>query len=652
MTDYVWLTYEELSSRIGIDAPAARRMAKRQNWDIQPGSHPRAAVRVKVPLSLLNFDPSAVKPTDSPSIAPAISLAATSLAATSLAESLPATATSPESFDELLRQGESLVNTGKFDDAIALLERALGIQPGNIDVNDRLFAALAFSGFESFDLGDFNACTTKLSKALGLNLSRLFTSSIMIKCFMVSADSLLNLDRPAESIPYLQKLHDILPQNPEVSSKLHMALSVHADTLGKLAIFPEAISLFDQACSLMPDDIASRDRLLHVLTNAGIHNLKNRNFRDAVACFERIMLFHPDSETTRNRLRVAKNNTILEEIKTNCTTRMPIKLISIPFAMRLYLHTFYNHFHPANKNAMYGLLDQFLEATETGNWESLSYGTLALLFEHTAKLAKFRATNSQFVSLDTSNTVEFENGYEPATGALIDRLVPADGVLCDIGANWGYFSFYLATRPSFHGTIHAFEPIPDTFADLRGLVVETGLEKVIHTYNTALSNASGRTTMSVSLHLSGMAKIGHDEDNCKYVEAALAKLDDLKIGRVDFMKVDTEGHEREVIEGALGTIDAYHPYIIFEDTFEPESTPSSRPDHITTKLLELGYQLFVPMWLRNDGVYYPALGGDPAAHRLVLIPMDYGTGRQEIPGHINILACHSSRIPQMLEALT
>ena len=50
--------------------------------------------------------------------------------------------------------------------------------------------------------------------------------------------------------------------------------------------------------------------------------------------------------------------------------------------------------------------------------------------------------------------------YEPETSALLDRLVGDDGVFFDVGANWGGYSVLIAARPTFHGTVHTFEPFP------------------------------------------------------------------------------------------------------------------------------------------------------------------------------------------------
>ena len=333
----------------------------------------------------------------------------------------------------------------------------------------------------------------------------------------------------------------------------------------------------------------------------------------------------------------------------NGTPRTPILLEEYPFGLRLMLHKFYPHYHPMNAEAIEWLLAHFIEASTTGHWNELVTGSISVTFPDGVRRASIRTTNSQFTALDRSNRLEFANGYEPATGALLDKLVPEDGVFCDIGANWGYFTLYLATRPSFHGTIHAFEPIPDSFGDLNGLIAELGLKGIAHAHNVALSDAAGKATMTVPNHFSGMAKLGASDGG---LSVTLTTLDKLGLERVDFLKIDAESHEREVIEGGREIIAAHRPYILFEDSFDAAAFVAAGPRHISALLGELGYSLFLALWLRPDGKLYPVLADDPATQKLALFPLDYAQGRSVLPGHTNLLACHNSRLAEMAALLT
>ena len=335
-------------------------------------------------------------------------------------------------------------------------------------------------------------------------------------------------------------------------------------------------------------------------------------------------------------------------IVTNCTTRAPITLEAVPFAMKLMLHCHYNVYHPLNLDGLHSLLGEFIDASRSGDWNSLVESTIAVDFPDGIRRAKIRTTNSQFPALDRTNSI-FTNGYEPQVGTLLDRLIPDDGVFCDIGANWGYFSIYTASRPTFRGEIHAFEPIPDSFADLFGIVKDMGLEPIIHCHNTALSNVDGQTTMTISNNFSGMAKISAEENG---LPVTLKRLDDFGFSKVDFMKIDVEGHEGEVILGASALIEAHHPFIVLEDWYDLQSTAERDPNHATALLENMGYQLFAPYWIKSDGSYLSALIGDDSDQQLALIPFIYTVGRSKLVTCLNIIACHHTRVDEMTAALT
>src|SRR5882762_1573365 len=89
-------------------------------------------------------------------------------------------------------------------------------------------------------------------------------------------------------------------------------------------------------------------------------------------------------------------------------------------------------------------------------------------------------------------------GHEPELAHLIDLLVPDDGVFLDVGANYGYFSIYLATRSKFHGEIHAFEPVANTFAGLLGLIDSLHCGKVVTCHHVAASDELGTVKMAVA----------------------------------------------------------------------------------------------------------------------------------------------------------
>lgn len=175
-----------------------------------------------------------------------------------------------------------------------------------------------------------------------------------------------------------------------------------------------------------------------------------------------------------------------------------------------------------------------------------------------------------------SNAVK-QQGYEIEVFALSQALLKrhTDGVVLDIGANMGTFSIPLAkTNP--HMTFHAFEPQRIIYYQLCANTFINGLDN-LHCHNFGLSNKSKRFEIVVPdyAHETNIGAFSIDKEvreNEYEVKTEGVKetmvtfpLDDGRHQNVRLIKVDVEGHELEVIKGAIDTIKGNnYPPIIFE----------------------------------------------------------------------------------------
>jgi FkbM family methyltransferase len=139
----------------------------------------------------------------------------------------------------------------------------------------------------------------------------------------------------------------------------------------------------------------------------------------------------------------------------------------------------------------------------------------------------------------------------------------------DIGANIGYFSAALARAVGKTGRVWSFEPVPPTYRQLcigRGT---NGLAQMI-TFPIALGNTTGEITIRFRKDMMGSASahLYRDDPECESATVALKRLDDLwaagEVGLPKLIKIDVEGHERDVIAGALKLITAAKPVVVFE----------------------------------------------------------------------------------------
>jgi hypothetical protein len=76
--------------------------------------------------------------------------------------------------------------------------------------------------------------------------------------------------------------------------------------------------------------------------------------------------------------------------------------------------------------------------------------------------------------------------------------------------------------------------------------------------------------------------------------AKIIRLDDFTISRLDFMKIDVEGFELEVLHGAAAALRQYRPVIVFE-LFVNDSSPSlsSRKDDFIKFFNDIAYDLSI-----------------------------------------------------------
>jgi FkbM family methyltransferase len=230
-------------------------------------------------------------------------------------------------------------------------------------------------------------------------------------------------------------------------------------------------------------------------------------------------------------------------------------------------------------------------------------------------------------------------GHEPELAHLLDLLASNDAVFLDVGANNGHFSIYLGTRADFKGRIHAFEPIPDTFAALRTMVDTLRCGDVVTCYQAAASDSVGTASMDLGGH-AGLASIkeGSLENG---VAVPTLTLDSLKLPRVDFLKVDVEGHEINVLRGADELIKAHKPYIFLESwTFEDDPQKGFEPLQF---LIDRGYKLYLPAWAQSNGTFFVGIGAGFEMKNFALVPFTFAD-RLTFPGNpINIFAAPLSK---------
>lgn len=126
-------------------------------------------------------------------------------------------------------------------------------------------------------------------------------------------------------------------------------------------------------------------------------------------------------------------------------------------------------------------------------------------------------------------------------------------VALDVGAHIGLWSRELASN---FNKVHAFEPV-EAFRECYARNV-TASNVILH--SCALGNREGNVTLDVRSENSGMTCVA---DGGR-LSAAMKTLDGMHLDEIDFIKIDVEGYEQFVLEGAHETLLRCRPVVTLE----------------------------------------------------------------------------------------
>ncbi len=144
--------------------------------------------------------------------------------------------------------------------------------------------------------------------------------------------------------------------------------------------------------------------------------------------------------------------------------------------------------------------------------------------------------------------------------AYVSNLLKEKRRFLDIGANIGIYSFHF--KDSFK-SIDAFEPLKEISYRL-----EHFQNPSFKVHNCALSNKKGEFKIYIP-YLSGkaissLASLEKRNGDCEVRTIKVDKIDNYDFDDVDLIKIDVEGHEEYVIEGARNVIKKNMPILIVE----------------------------------------------------------------------------------------
>jgi FkbM family methyltransferase len=175
------------------------------------------------------------------------------------------------------------------------------------------------------------------------------------------------------------------------------------------------------------------------------------------------------------------------------------------------------------------------------------------------------------VDIDTTYVIEramLSGRYDPQTVSIIRRMVKPGNICLDVGANVGAIAFAIAQQCGPSGKVFAFEPGGLTYERFQAnLALNPGYAKAITPLRLGLSDKDGILYWNEHAENRGNANLS-TEPQPGATEVPVTTLDkwtaQAALTRLDFVKIDVESMEYEVILGGRETWGRFLPTLYYE----------------------------------------------------------------------------------------
>ncbi len=189
--------------------------------------------------------------------------------------------------------------------------------------------------------------------------------------------------------------------------------------------------------------------------------------------------------------------------------------------------------------------------------------------------------------------------YEQKLQSFYESFLAPGMVAADVGAHAGRHAFEMARLVGPQGRVHMFEPLPQMQAHLREKVAaDPLLGRVTILYPYALSNVGGVTEFCVAtdaLAYSGIRERHYDSPTgVERIRVEVRRLDDVlaSVPALDYIKIDTEGAEWDVLQGAAQLIARFRPVVTFEFGENSYAAYGVDPARVHAFFVANGYLVF------------------------------------------------------------
>ena len=172
------------------------------------------------------------------------------------------------------------------------------------------------------------------------------------------------------------------------------------------------------------------------------------------------------------------------------------------------------------------------------------------------KIRQVKVNNCQLLVCSNETVgrqLSWNGGYERAESKFIADSIKSTDICLDVGANIGYYTFLMASR-ALKGQVHSFEPIPLCYHLLQSSIYLNNFVNI--TVNNCAVGEEGNKVPFFIAKDSAFSSLQNSQENdlAKKIDVQVITIDEYlsskSISKVDFLKIDVEGAEMTVVNGA------------------------------------------------------------------------------------------------------
>jgi len=247
---------------------------------------------------------------------------------------------------------------------------------------------------------------------------------------------------------------------------------------------------------------------------------------------------------------------------------------------------------------------RFLENILVGLTKNRTYGSLLTKLppnHYQYNLGSYRKIKRDSINyeLDISDIMDWYiyYGFKEISRIKLYSLVSPGNTILDIGANIGVTTLNFAKIVGVSGKVYSFEPDPVNLISLQKNIKLNSFNNIILN-KIGLGNNTGKFkihTMDVNnkgmnriIEITDNNEIGH-EINVTTIDTYVTEN---KLQKIDVIKIDVEGFEYNVLQGAYNTLKRFHPKLFVELDNRLLTDQGKSAKELIEYLINLEYNIF------------------------------------------------------------